>query len=157
MKTLIFSFFLALAISANAQKVDYGMIVNYELIKSVVSKTDIEAHATVRAAGYTPMSQGEFQYIKDNKIYSRAYFIKGNPDGEPNLKNTYWAFQARGKDVYKGVFKEIKKGAIVKEGTRMGKAKTEYKAKDGLYYYPFEDISIKGLYWIYASKGSLLD
>ena len=151
MKTISLTLFvlLFLSISVNAQTVDY------KFMKSLVALSDSSANVSIRNSGYRALPQGEYQFVKDNRILQRVYFVKGNV--EADQKNTYWAFQARGKKEFSGLFKNIKKGAVKKEGTRFGKSKTEYKSKDGLYFYPFEDSSIKNFYWIYASKESLLD
>lgn len=129
--------------------------VNFDFINSIASQSDSAGVAKMRSLGYLSLAEGEFQLVKDNKIISRVYIVKGLPNSEQ--ENTYWAFQVRGKKEYSPIIKAIKKGAVVTEGMRFGKPKTEYKSTDGMFYYPFEDSSINQLYWVYASKSSLLD
>lgn len=129
--------------------------VNYEFIRSIASQTDNDGIAKMRSLGYLGLADGEFQLVKDSRIISRAYIVKGLPNSEH--EHSYWAFQVRGKKDYAALLKDIKKGAAVTKGTRFGKPKTEYKSAEGMYYYPFEDSSINQLYWVYASKVSLLD
>lgn len=135
--------------SSKAQTVDYTFI------KSIVTQSDTLAMNALKAAGYTRNKDGDYRFIADNKIKSFISFAKANPDGGQSA--SYWAFQARGKKAYKPIFKEVKKGAIVKQGTHFGKPRTEYKSPDGIYYYLFEDSMFDGLFWIYASRQSLLD
>ncbi|MGV3509253.1 MAG: hypothetical protein ACO1N7_08195 [Sphingobacteriaceae bacterium] len=141
--------FLCLSLSSRAQTVDYNFI------KSIVTQEDAAAINALLSAGYTPNKDGDYRFIAENKIKAFVSYVKANPDA--GQEHTYWAFQARGKKAYKDIFKEIKKDAVIKEGTHFGKPRTEYKSPDGIYYYPFEDSMFDGLYWIYASKGSLLE
>jgi hypothetical protein len=140
---------LILSASLSAQEV------NFQLIKSVVSQPDSVAKLSLLASGYTPNKDGDYRFIQDNKIKAFISYAKVNPDiGQPT---SYWAFQARGKKAYKPIFEEIRKKAVLKKGTHFGKPRTEYKTPDGFYFYPFEDSMFDGLYWIYASKASILD
>lgn len=132
-----------------------AQVIDYNFINSIVSKEDTEAIQLLYKSGYTPYKDGVYRFIADNKIKAFVSYVKANPNTGQN--HSYWAFQARGKKVYSPIFKKIKKGAAVKSGTHFGKPKTEYKSPNGIYYYPFEDSMFKGLYWIYASKESLLD
>ena len=140
---------LFLSISSDAQTIDYNFI------KSIVLQPDSSAIKSLTASGYKVNKDGDYRFIADNKIKAFISHVKANPD--EGQFASYWAFQARGKKVYKPIFKLIKKGAAVKEGSHFGKPRTEYKSPDGIYYYPFEDSMFDGLYWIYASKESLLE
>jgi hypothetical protein len=137
------------ALSAKAQTIDYNFI------KDLASKPDQAAIASLIVAGYTPTKNSEYRFIADGKIKAYTAYVKA--DTLNGQKVSYWAFQARGKKAYKPIFNAIKKGAEVKSGNHFGKRRTEYKSPDGLFYYPFEDSMFDGLYWIYASKASLLD
>ena len=141
--------FLGLNIAVQAQTVDY------KFIKSIVMQPDSLAMSSLKALGYTPNKDGDYRFIADNKIKSFVSYAKANPRAGQDA--SYWAFQARGKKIYKPIFKEIKKGAVVKTGTHFGKPRTEYKSPDGIYFYPFEDSMFDGLFWVYASRQSLLE
>jgi hypothetical protein len=145
---LVFALLLLSAASARAQKVDYVFI------KNILSQPDSVSFKTLQSSGYTVNKDGDFKYISDNRIKSFISYVKANPNGG---SPAYWGFQARGKKLFKPLLKEIKKGAVVKTGTQYGKERTEYKSPDGYYFYPFEDSVFDGLYWIYASKESLLE
>lgn len=140
---------LFFSLSSSAQTIDFNFI------KSIVSQSDSLALTNLRSLGYTPNKDGDYRFIEDNKIKAFVTYVKANPDA--GQEHTYWAFQARGKKAYKAILKQIKKGAVTKNGTHFGKPRIEYKSPDGIFYYPFEDSMFKGLYWIYASKGSLLE
>ncbi|MEJ6980381.1 hypothetical protein WG906_07960 [Pedobacter sp. P351] len=132
-----------------------AQVVDYNFINSIVSKEDSGAIRLLLQSGYSLSKDGDYRFIADNKIKAYISHVKANP--EAGQKQSYWAFQARGKKAYSPILKQIKKGATVKSGSHFGKQKTEYKSPEGIYYYPFEDSMFDGLYWIYASKESLLD
>jgi|GEM_PF-1155527 len=140
---------LFFSLSSRAQTVDFNFI------RSIVSQSDSLALKELKSLGYTPTKDNDYRFIEDNKIKAFVTYVKANPDA--GQEHTYWAFQARGKKAYNAIVKQIKKDAVIKNGTHFGKPRTEYKSPDGIYYYPFEDSMFKGLYWIYASKGSLLE
>lgn len=146
---IILTALLFVSLSSRAQMVDFNFI------KSIVSQSDEAALKNLKDLGYTPNKDGDYRFIEDNKIKAFVTYVKANPDA--GQEHTYWAFQARGNKAYKAILKRIKKDAIIKNGTHFGKPRTEYQSPDGIYYYPFEDSMFKGLYWIYASKGSLLE
>ena len=148
-KAVILLFILCMGVASKAQTVDYGFI------KSLLSKSDSVAIVSLTNGGYTKYKGGEFKYVADNKVKSAITFVKANP--KDNQLHTYWAFQIYGKKPYASILKDLKKGSVKKEGTQYGAPKTEYKSKDGVFYYPFADSMFSGLYWIYASKESLLD
>ena len=144
--------FLALLLAFNftqAQKVDH------KFLTSIVSQPDSLAMAQLKAAGYKPNKEGDYRFIEDNKVKSIISYVQANP--QAGQSHTFWAFQARGKKAYSPIFKAIKKGATIKSGTHFGKPRVEYKSREGLYFYPFEDSMFKGLFWIYGSKVSLLE
>ncbi len=132
-----------------------AQVVDFNFIKSIVSLDDSAAIQLLLKSGYTPSKDGDYRFIADNKIKAYVSYVKANPAAGVDI--SYWAFQSRGKKAYSPIFKQIKKGAVVKSGTHFGKPKTEYKSPEGIYYYPFEDSMFDGLYWIYASKQSLLE
>ncbi len=148
----IYTFFTLLLFCGTIAK---GQVVDYNFIKSIVSQEDSAAIQLLLKSGYTPSKDGDYRFIADNKIKAHVSYVKANPAA--GVDKSYWAFQARGKKAYSPIFKQIKKGAEVKSGTHFGKPKTEYKSPEGVYYYPFEDSMFDGLYWIYASKESLLE
>lgn len=150
MKKIFIPFLLLfLNVSLKAQTVDYN------LIKSIVSQSDSSAIVSLTKLGYRPNKDGDYRYVADNKVLAFVSYARAMPESGQN--SSYWAFQLRGKKAYSPVFKEIKKNATVTTGTQFGKPKTEYKSPEGIYYYPFEDSMFDGLYWVYASKESLLD
>jgi hypothetical protein len=152
MKTCIYIFsllFIIAGLSAQAQTVDH------KFITLIVSQPDSTSISSLKKMGYRADKDGDFRFVADGKVKSLVSYVKANPDAGQN--QTYWSFQARGKKVYAPILKEIKKGAQIKKGTHFGKPRTEYKSPEGLYYYPFEDSMFDGLYWIYASKESLLE
>ncbi|MFD2162774.1 hypothetical protein ACFSJU_10255 [Paradesertivirga mongoliensis] len=136
-------------VSVRSQTVDYN------LMKSMMSQSDSSAMASLTKMGYKPNKDGDYRYVADNKVLAFVSYAKAMP--ESGQSSSYWAFQLRGKKAYSPVFKEIKKNATVTTGTHFGKPKTEYKSPEGIYYYPFEDSMFDGLYWVYASRESLLD
>jgi hypothetical protein len=144
--------FLALLISINQSKAQQ---LKYEFLTSIVSQPDSSAKAQLLAAGYKPNKEGDYRFVEDNKVKSIISYIQANP--QAGQSHTFWAFQARGKKAYSPIFKAIKKGVTIKNGTHFGKPRVEYKSREGLYFYPFEDSMFKGLFWIYGSKVSLLE
>jgi hypothetical protein len=144
--TTVFALLLIFNLS-KAQSLDF--------IKSIVSQPDSVAIAQLKAAGYKPNKDGDFRLVADNKVTSIISYVQANP--QAGQSHTFWAFQARGKKAYSPILKGLKKGATVKNGTHFGKPRIEYKSPEGIYFYPFGDSMFKGLFWIYASKVSLLE
>ncbi|MBC8054703.1 MAG: hypothetical protein H7Y13_16725 [Sphingobacteriaceae bacterium] len=139
---------LGFGFASHAQTIDYNFI------KSIISQPDSLAMKSLKDQGYTANKEGDYRFIAENRIKAFVSYAKPMPRAGQN--SSYWAFQLRGKKEYKPVFKEIKKGAAVTTGTHYDKTRTEYKSPEGIYYYPFEDSKFDGLYWVYASKESLL-
>lgn len=147
-KYALFTLLLFFGFRSPAQTIDYNFI------KSIVLQPDSTAINSLLSSGYSQNKDGDYRFIADNKIKAFISYAKAYPDAG---QKAYWAFQIRGKKEYSPIFKAIKKGATVRTGTHFEKVRTEYKSADGIYYYPFEDSMFNGLYWVYASKESILD